>query len=137
MKKYLLLLFSVLSVASVAQTRLADGSWEDKDVALGMISESVRVDGRLTLCIAKEDQCIDNLTIGFTVRVFDAAGKEIWNSVWSGKTMEIQFSKPLPTAARIDILAAGDFVINRTTANRISTGNPLSLSLLLDETTSP
>ena len=137
MKKYLLLLFSVLSVASVAQTRLADGSWEDKDVALGMISESVRVDGRLTLCIAKEDQCIDNLTIGFTVRVFDAAGKEIWNYVWSGKTMEIQFSKPLPTAARIDILAAGDFVINRTTANRISTGNPLSLSLLLDETTSP
>ena len=137
MKKYLLLLFSVLSVASVAQTRLADGSWEDKDVALGMISESVRVDGRLTLCIAKEDQCIDNLTIGFTVRVFDAAGKEIWNSVWSGKTMEIQFSKHLPTAARIDILAAGDFVINRTTANRISTGNPLSLSLLLDETTSP
>ena len=137
MKKYLLLLFSVLSVASVAQTRLVDGSWEDKDVALGMISESVRVDGRLTLCIAKEDQCIDNLTIGFTVRVFDAAGKEIWNSVWSGKTMEIQFSKPLPTAARIDILAAGDFVINRTTANRISTGNPLSLSLLLDETTSP
>ena len=137
MKKYLLLLFSVLSVASVAQTRLADGSWEDKDVALGMISESVRVDGRLTLCIAKEDQCIDNLTIGFTVRVFDAAGKEIWNSVWSGKTMEIQFSKPLPTAARIYILAAGDFVINRTTANRISTGNPLSLSLLLDETTSP
>ncbi|KRO84056.1 MAG: hypothetical protein ABR87_05820 [Cryomorphaceae bacterium BACL7 MAG-121220-bin83] len=137
MKKYLLLLFSVLSVASVAQTRLADGSWEDKDVALGMISESVRVDGRLTLCIAKEDQCIDNLTIGFTVRVFDAAGKEIWNSVWSGKTMGIQFSKPLPTAARIDILAAGDFVINRTTANRISTGNPLSLSLLLDETTSP
>jgi hypothetical protein len=91
MKKYLLLLFSVLSVASVAQTRLADGSWEDKDVALGMISESVRVDGRLTLCIAKEDQCIDNLTIGFTVRVFDAAGKEIWNSVWSGKTMGIQF----------------------------------------------
>jgi hypothetical protein len=51
--------------------------------------------------------------------------------------MDIQFSKPLPQAARLEIEASGNFVVNRTTANRISTREPLTLSVSLNETTKP
>lgn len=137
MKQLILTLCLLGGWASAAQTRLPDGTWEDRDLAFLLLDESVRADGALSLCIAKEDQCIQNLTVGFTVRVFDRAGKEIWNSVWTGRTMDIQFSKPLPQAARLEIEASGNFVVNRTTANRISTREPLTLSVPLSETTKP
>jgi hypothetical protein len=127
MKQVFLTFCLLCGWASAAQTRLPDGTWEDRGLAFLLLDESVRND----------DQCIQNLTVGFTVRVFDRAGKEIWNSVWTGRTMDIQFSKPLPQAARLEIEASGNFVVNRTTANRISTREPLTLSVSLNETTKP
>ncbi|MDG1252449.1 MAG: hypothetical protein P8N56_02110 [Schleiferiaceae bacterium] len=134
MKNVFAFILLVLGVALMGQTRLPDGSLEDTQLEIVLLEETIQEDGALSLCIAKGDNCIENLTVGFTIRVYDSAGKEIWNSVWSGRTMDIQFKNPLPKAHKIFVEASGDFVINTTTANRISTRQPLKLTYLLNET---
>ena len=134
MKQLLVLFIALLSFQATGQTRLANGTWEDTSLEFVLISESIQQDGSLSLCIAKGDNCIENLTVGFTVRVYDAAGKEIWNSVWSGRSMDIQFKNPLAKANKVVVEASGDFVVNTLTANRISTRQPLKLTYLLNET---
>ncbi len=123
----------VLGTWAWAQTRLPNGTWEDTSLEFVLLEESIQTDGALSLCIAKQDECITNLTVGFTVRVYNQAGKEIWNSVWSGRTMDIRFKNPLPAAHKVVVEASGDFVVNTTTANRISTGQPLKLTYVLNE----
>ncbi|MFM1884432.1 MAG: hypothetical protein RL168_616 [Bacteroidota bacterium] len=134
MKNLLTTCLLLIGSMAWAQTRLPNGTWEDTSLEFVLLEESIQTDGALSLCIAKENECITNLTVGFTVRVYNQAGKEIWNSVWSGRTMDIRFKNPLPTAAKIVVEASGDFVVNTTTANRISTRQPLKLTYSLNET---
>jgi len=134
MKQVLTALILTLGFTAMAQTRLANGTWEDTSLEFVLVDQSIQTDGALSLCIAKGDECITNLTVGFTVRVYNQAGKEIWNSVWSGRTMDIRFKNPLPAAHKIVVEASGDFVVNTTTANRISTRQPLKLTYVLNET---
>jgi hypothetical protein len=82
----------------------------------------------LSICIAQKDRCIENLQVGFIVRIYDTSGQEIWNSLWSGKNMDIRFKSPMPQAATYAVEATSDFVINRLTTNRISTVKPMQLN---------
>ena len=53
MKQLILTLCLLGGWASAAQTRLPDGTWEDRDLAFLLLDESVRADGALSLCIAQ------------------------------------------------------------------------------------
>ena len=131
--KTLLIAFALLcSLGAGAQTKLADGTWQDLGLELGLRAEAIRESGVLRLCVAKEGQCIENLTLGFMVRVYDKAGKEIWNSLWTGRTLDLKFKGPLPEAHKVWVEATSPNVVNKLSGTRIATGKPLKLEFTLE-----
>ena len=122
----------VSGLAAQAQTRLPDGRVQDRSLELGLRSEAFKEAGILRLCVAKEGQCIENLTLGFTVRIYDAKGTEIWNSIWTGQTLDLKFKKPLPSAHRVVVKAVAPQVVNKLTGNPIWTVEPLELEFVLE-----
>jgi len=131
MTKILTILILITTTQAFSQTKLLDGSWEDKNLSFAIIQEEVKQNGYLELCIQKNGICIENLTIGFTVIILDNAGKEIWSSLWTGKNMKIKFEKSFLEAEKIIVEAGAPFVINNLTGTRIKTGNRLKIEKLL------
>lgn len=127
MKNAVTLMFLILAFAVAGQSRPAEARAQDLMLELGVRAEAIRQHGILRLCVAKEGQCIENLTLGFVVLVYDASGAEIWNSMWTGRTLDLKFQKPLPNAKRIVVEATAPYVVNKSTGNRIATGTPLKL----------
>ena len=99
---------------------------------LGVRAEAIKQSGILRLCVAKEGQCIENLTLGFTVRVYDVKGVEVWNSMWTGRSLDLKFKKPVPTAHKVVVEATSAQVVNKLTGNPISTGKPLKLEFVVE-----
>ncbi|MEN9939989.1 MAG: hypothetical protein RIR61_796 [Bacteroidota bacterium] len=132
MKALVTTLLLALALVAGAQTRLPDGSVQDLTLELGVRAEAIKQSGILRLCVAKEGQCIENLTLGFTVRIYDAKGSEVWNSMWTGRTLDLKFKKPVPTAHKVVVEATGDFVVNKLSGNPIRTGKPLKLEFVVE-----
>jgi hypothetical protein len=132
MKTLLIAVALLCSLGAGAQTKLADGSWQDLGLELGLRAEAIRESGVLRLCVAKEGQCIENLTLGFMVRVYDKSGKEIWNSLWTGRTLDLKFKSPLPEAHKVLVEATSPNVVNKLSGTRIATGKPLKLEFTLE-----
>ncbi|MCF8213389.1 MAG: hypothetical protein K9I86_05815 [Cryomorphaceae bacterium] len=132
MKTAVIVYALLCSLGAGAQTKLADGTWQDLDLELGLRAEAIRESGVLRICVAKEGQCIENLTLGFMVRVYDKAGKEIWNSLWTGRTLDITFKKPLPEAHKVWVEATSPNVVNKRSGTRIATGKPLKLEFTVE-----
>jgi hypothetical protein len=132
MKTLLIALALLCSLGAGAQTKLADGTWQDLGLELGLRAEAIRESGVLRLCVAKEGQCIENLTLGFMVRVYDKSGKEIWNSLWTGRTLDLKFKSPLPEAHKVLVEATSPNVVNKLSGTRIATGKPLKLEFTLE-----
>jgi hypothetical protein len=129
-KKWLYILFACTSsLALSAQTKVGD-RWVDNDLEWVVLSQSVRNRGTLELCIGNktENRCVENVFTAFEIRVFDSAGKEIWNGLWKGDKKSIRFRKALPEAARLEIKATRSFVINWMTGSRIHQDKALELS---------
>ena len=132
MKTLLIAVALLCSLGAGAQTKLADGTWQDLSLELGLRAEAIRESGVLRLCVAKEGQCIENLTLGFMVRVYDKAGKEIWNSLWTGRTLDLKFKSPLTEAHKVLVEATSPNVVNKLSGTRIATGKPLKLEFTLE-----
>jgi hypothetical protein len=66
------------------------------------------------------------------VRIYDAKGTEIWNSIWTGQTLDLKFKKPLPSAHRVVVKAVAPQVVNKLTGNPIWTVEPLELEFVLE-----
>lgn len=134
MKQFLLIpLVWVASLSLQAQVRpsqqpMSASSLVDESLHFVVVHEAIKQQGTLHICIAQKDRCIENLQVGFIVRIYDANDQEIWNSLWSGRNMDIRFKMPLPQAASYRVEATSDFVINRLTTHRISTVNPMQLN---------
>ena len=132
MTKILTILVLITANQAFSQTKLSDGSWEDKNLSFAIIQEEVKENGYLELCIQKNGICIENLTIGFTIIILDSTGKEICSSLWTGKNMRIKFEKSFLEAEKIIVEAGAPFVINNLTGTRIKTGNRLKIEKLLN-----
>lgn len=131
MTKILTIIILITATQAFSQTKLSDGSWEDKNLSFAITQEEIKQKGYLELCIQKNAICIENLTIGFTIILLDKAGKEIWSSLWTGKNMRIKFEKSFLEAEKIIVEAGAPFVINNLTGTRIKTGNRLKIEKLL------
>jgi len=131
MTKVLTIIILFTATQAFSQTKLSDGSWEDKDLSFAIMQEEIKQKGYLELCIQKNGMCIDNLTIGFTIIILDSAGKEIWSSLWTGKNMRIKFEKNFLGAEKVIVEAGAPFVINNLTGTRIKTGKRLRIEKLL------
>jgi hypothetical protein len=66
------------------------------------------------------------------VRVYDKSGKEIWNSLWTGRTLDLKFKSPLPEAHKVLVEATSPNVVNKLSGTRIATGKPLKLEFTLE-----
>lgn len=132
MKTFATSLLLILALAAGAQTRQPNGMAQDLTLELGVRAEAIKESGILRLCVAKEGQCIENLTLGFTVRMYDANGVEVWNSIWTGRTLDLKFKKPVPTAHKVVVEATSAQVVNKLTGNPISTGTPLKLEFVVE-----
>ncbi|NCG14555.1 MAG: hypothetical protein GWO77_02770 [Bacteroidetes bacterium] len=134
MKQFLLIPLVLMASLSVQaqvksfQQPLSNLSLVDESLHFMVIDEAIKEQGTLSICIAQKDRCIENLQVGFIVRIYDTSGQEIWDSLWSGKNMDIRFKSPMPQAATYAVEATSDFVINRLTTNRISTVKPMQLN---------
>ena len=131
MTKVLTIIILLTATQAFSQTKLSDGSWEDKDLSFEIIQEEIKQKGYLELCIQKNGFCIENLTIGFSIIILDNASKEIWSSLWTGKNMRIKFEKNFLEAEKIIVEAGAPFVINNLTGTRIKTGKRLRIEKLL------
>lgn len=129
MRKLLIALLLLAAGVAHAQVQKEDGKWWDNNLAFHVKNEQVKTKGQLEICIfdTSRDVCVENLMTSYEVRIFDATNKEIWNSLWTGKNMNMKFSKPLPTAHHVVIKAMKPFVINQLTTTRIFQDNPLEL----------
>ena len=66
------------------------------------------------------------------VRVYDKSGKEIWNSLWTGRTLDLKFKRPLPEAQKVWVEATSPSVVNKLSGTRINTGKPLKLEFTVE-----
>lgn len=135
MKKQILLitLLSFLSISAYAQ-ELIDGKWWDNDLEFRVIEDSYFVNGEIEICIYHKTKeiCVENLVTGFEVRIYNAKGEEVWNSLWTGKNKRIKFQKKIRDAHTIVIKANGPLVINILSGNRIYQETPMQLTYKLE-----
>ena len=107
--------------SATAQTQKEDGTWWDNNLEFAVLYENIDSTGELMFCIAqiKEQKCVENLTTGYQVKIYDSNNKEIWNSLWTGRSLDIKFKKSFPEAAYLTIAANKNYVINSMTGTRI------------------
>ena len=116
-----------------AQTKKEDGTWWDNELAFNVVWEDLDSSGEMIVCILSNNtgNCVENLTTGFQITVFDKTGKEVWNSLWTGRKLDIKFKKGFPEASYVMIEANKNYVVNTMTGTRIYQDEPLSLKYML------
>ena len=129
MKQVFLVLSLLISANLWAQEQREDGTWWDNNLEFQVKKDLIKQFGELEICIfdSKRELCVENLMTRYEVRIYNAANEEIWNSLWSGKDMNMTFSKELPDASYIIIKAMKPFVINKLTGTRIHMDEPMQL----------
>ncbi len=133
MRQFLTAFCLFTAVALSAQTQKEDGTWWDNNLQFEIKTDILKAQGRLEICIydSSRDLCIENLVTGYEIRIYDASNKELWNSLWTGKNMDMKFSKKFPNAQYIIIKATRPFVINILTGTRIYQDKALELKYTL------
>ncbi len=133
MKHWFLIVTVLISMNLVAQEQHEDGTWWDNNLEFKVEKDLIKQFGELEICIfdSKRELCIENLMTRYEVAIYDAANKQIWNSLWTGKDMDMKFSKALPDAHYIIIKAMKPFVINKLTGTRIHMDKPMELKYMV------
>ncbi len=116
-----------------AQVQKEDGTWWDNNLEFEVLHENLDSNGQLVLCIknVEVDRCIENLTTGFQVNIYDSGDKELWTSLWTGRSLDFKFKKSFPEAIYIIIKANKNYVVNSMTGTRIYQDEPLELRYTL------
>ena len=122
-----------LAAQVVAQEQHEDGTWWDNNLEFQVKKDLIKQFGELEICIfdTKRELCIENLMTRYEVAIYNAANKQIWNSLWTGKDMDMKFSKEFPDAHYIIIKAMKPFVINKLTGTRIHMDKPMELKYMV------
>ncbi len=133
MRRILVVLALLLAGNLVAQEQHEDGTWWDNNLEFKVKKDLIKKFGELEICIydTKRELCVENLMTAYEVRIYNAANEEIWNSLWTGKDMDMAFSKEFPEATYVVIKAIKPFVINKLTGTRIHMDKPMELKYTL------
>lgn len=115
-----------------AQEKVGD-HWVDNNLSLKVVSQSIKTDGRLTICVAdtSRDLCVENLQTGFEIKAYDASGKMLWEGIGSGRTRQVQLPNPLPNARFITLKAFKPWVTNKRTGNLIHQDKTIEIKYYL------
>lgn len=117
---YSLLFISLFSAHLSAQEKI-NGVWVDNNLTIWIEQDQIRSQGILYYCVADTSRgvCIQNLSTGFELRLYDAEGKLIYEGIASGRRRGVQLPKAYPNAYEVEIVAFKPWVINKSTAGKI------------------
>jgi hypothetical protein len=117
---YLLFILAGASLFASAQERVGN-RWIDNNLVFKVQKDEIKEKGTFMFCIldTTKEACIENLSTGVEVTIYNAEDKEIWTGIASGKTKELQLPRALPTGRYLIIKAFKPWVTNRFTGNRI------------------
>jgi hypothetical protein len=121
MRKHLLLLALLFSVGFVQAQEQVNGRWVDDNLTIWIEQDLIRKQGVLYYCIADTSRgtCIQNLTTGFELKLYDANGEIIYEGFASGRRRGVQLPKSFPKAYEVEIVAFKPWVVNKSSAGRI------------------
>ena len=129
MKQLFAAILAVTFLSVNGQEQKEDGTWWDNNLEFQVQSDFLKEYGELEICIfdKSRETCIENLVTAYEVRIYNAQQEELWNSLWTGKDMDMVFKKNFPEASYIVIKALRPFVINKLTGTRIYQDEPMEL----------
>ena len=129
MIKYRFLVFFV-GVALFASAQQRDGNrWVDNNLAFSIVEDKIKKEGVFTFCIldTSRERCIENLSTGVEVKVYDSNDKMLWEGLASGKVKQLKLPRALPGAKYMLIKAFKPWVANRLTGTLIHQEKPIEL----------
>lgn len=117
----MLFLSLFLSISGLMAQEKINGRWVDNNLTLRIEQDEIRTKGVLYYCIAdtSRDVCIQNLSTGFELKLYDAQGNLIYEGFASGRRRGVQLPKAFPNAVEVELTAFKPWVINKSTATKI------------------
>ncbi len=130
MLRLLILVFTGIffQISLNAQQKVGD-RWVDNNLVFDVIDDRIKSEGIFEICIRDTvtDFCVENLSTGVEILVWDANNNELWKGIGSGRSKILQLKEAMPQAAYLVIKAFKPWVTNRLTGNRIYQDKPLEL----------
>lgn len=117
---FLILCLSLMALQLSAQEKI-NGRWVDNNLTIWLEQDLVRTKGVLYYCVADTSRgvCIQNLSTGFELRLYDAQGQMIYEGFASGRRRGVKLPQAFPKAYEVEIVAFKPWVVNKSTAGRI------------------
>ena len=121
MKNYLLIFCIALMSTTLSAQEKINGRWVDNNLTIWLEEDQVRSQGVLYYCVADTSRgvCIQNLSTGFELKLYDAQGQMIYEGFASGRRRGVKLPQAFPKAYEVEIIAFQPFVVNKSTASRI------------------
>lgn len=114
--------------AAQGQEKIGE-QWYDNGLTLAIASDEIKAKGIFSICIKDTATgfCVENLTTGVEVEVYNRADKIVWKGIASGRTVTLKLPRKMPDADYLVITAFKPFVVNKLTATRIHQKDRLQL----------
>ncbi|HAD96283.1 MAG TPA: hypothetical protein DCG19_02695 [Cryomorphaceae bacterium] len=125
---FVVLTLLTLGYTGYAQEKVGE-NWVDNNLTFAVTNDQIKGKGVFTFCVMDTTQgyCVENLSTGVEVRVFNRDGKEIWKGIGSGRAKTLKLAKPLPEADYLMIKAFKPHVVNRSTGTLIHQDKPIEI----------
>jgi len=110
-----------LGVGALQAQEKVNGRWLDNNLTIWIENDQIRTKGELYYCIADTSRgtCIQNLSSGFELKLYDAQGKLIYEGFASGRRRGVKLPKAYPQAREVELKAFKPWVINKSNAVKI------------------
>lgn len=112
--------FCICTTLSFAQTKVGD-KWYDNNLVLDITQDNIKSNGVFEFCVKDTlgGTCIQNLSTGIEVSVFNTTDEILWKGIASGRTTKLKLIAAMPDAHYMVIKAFKPWVTNRSTGTRI------------------
>lgn len=129
---WVIFMVAVVSANAVAQEKV-DGRWVDDNLSFAITADAIKEKGIFTFCVLDTAQgyCVENLTTGIEVIVFNRANEELWRGIGSGRVKKLKLSGAMPEAHYLTIRAFKPHVVNRSTGNLIHQKKPIEIKYFI------
>lgn len=127
-KVFLSFLLAIVGFTSKAQEKQGD-RWVDDNLTFQVVKDEIKTEGIFAFCVLDTSRgtCIENLSSGVEVKVFDAQGEEIWEGIATGRSKDLKLPRALPTGKYLTIKAFKPWVTNKSSGTRIYQKKPIEI----------
>lgn len=128
LKLAIIVFFSVAVYPLLGQEKIGE-QWYDNGLELAIASDEIKTKGIFSICIkdTATGYCVENLTTGVEVEVYNKGNKIVWKGIASGRTTTLRLPRKMPDAHYLIIKAFRPYVVNKLTATHIHQEQKLQL----------